>query len=263
MGTKARPKDMTEIESILEKNNEINYYDRWHPTSVGCFEKELSRGAFRGLGKEVRKNIAYSLQYLQFLQIEIEELHLHNIVDTLVKKSYIVTAMGIIEAILLHLVKSNGYQKKEAWSQETPIHTNVFKENGVKKKYIITQSIELAKPIEAEMDFEFLINKVQEKKLLNLNYQAFPLLKGLKRIRNKVHLQIVRYDNDTDYMSISIYDYWLMRTLLYLIIRNSVFDPVSLKTTCLSFIRPEDEQIERLKEHLKKKKEEKKNQEEI
>ena len=75
-----------------------------------------------------------------------------------------------------------------------------------------------------------------------------------------MHLQIVRYDNDTDYMSISIYDYWLMRALLYLILRNSVFDPVSSRTTCLSFIRPEDEQIERLKEHLKKKKEEKENQ---
>lgn len=97
MGTKSRPKDMTEIESILEKNNEINYYDRWHPTSVGCFEKELSRGAFRGLGKEVRKNIAYSLQYLQFLQIEIEELHLHNIVDTLVKNRILLQQWGLLK----------------------------------------------------------------------------------------------------------------------------------------------------------------------
>lgn len=255
MGTKSRPKDMAEIESILEKNNEINYYERWHPTPVGRFERELSRGAFKGLGKEVRKNIAYSLQYLEFLQLEIDELHLHNIVDTLVKKSYIITAMGIIEAVFLHLVKSNGYQKKEEWSQETPIHTNVFNEDGVHKKYIITPSIKLKKPIETEMDFEFLINKVQDKKLLNLNHQAFPMLKALKRIRNKVHLQIVRYENDTDYMSISIYDYWLMRTLLYLILRNKVFEPQ--KTTCLSFIRPKEEQIERLKEHLQRKQDEK------
>ena len=107
------------------------------------------------------------------------------------------------------------------------------------------------------MDFEFLINRVQEKKLLTLNHQAFPLLKALKRIRNKVHLQIVRYENDTDYMSITVCDYWLMRDLLFLILRNEVFEPRPFEKSCLAFIRPKDDQIKRVKEYLKKRREEK------
>lgn len=250
---------MANFESILKINKNTKYSKRWHPTPVSYFEQELSSGAFKGMKKEIRKNIAYSLQYLQFLQLELDELNLHSIVDTQIKKSYIVTAMGIIEAVFMHLVKSNGYQKKEEWMQDTPVHSNVFKENGIDKKYIVISSVKLSKPIDTEMDFEFLINKVQEKKLLNLNHQAFPMLKALKRIRNKVHLQIVRYENDTDYMSISVYDYWLMRILLFLILRNKVFEPKPFHLSCFAFIRPKDEQIEKVEQYLKNKQEEKNN----
>ena len=259
MATKSRPQGMSEIESLLLKN-EITYGDRWHPTPVHFFEKELSSGAFKGLSKEVRKNIAYSLQYLEFLQLELDEMDLHSIVTTQIRKSYIITAMGIIEAVFLHLVKSKGYAKKEEWQECSPIHTNVIREEEVDKKYIITPSIKLKTPIESEMDFEYLINKVQEKKLIKLSNNAFPYIKGLKRLRNKVHLQIVKHENDTDYTAISFYDLWLMKYILYVVLRNEVFEPD--KTTCLSFIKPSNDQIKELKEHLqklKKDKEDKKN----
>ena len=260
MPKQSRPRGMSDIESLISKND-ITYYDRWHPTSVGTFEKELSSGAFKGLSKEIRKNIAYSLQYLEFLQLELDEMNLHGVVTTHIQKTYIITAMGIIEAVFLHLVKSKGYAKKEDWQECSPIHTNVIREDGVDKKYIITPSIKLKSPIETEMDFEYLINKVQEKKLIKLSNNAFPYIKGLKRLRNKVHLQIVKHENDTDYTAISFYDLWLMKYLLYVILRNEVFEPD--KTTCLSFIKPSNDQIKELKEHLqklKKDKEDKKNE---
>ena len=219
------------------------------------FEKELSAGAFKGLSKEVRKNIAYSLQYLEFLQLELDEMDLHSIVTTQIQKSYIITAMGIVEAIFLHLVKSNGFANKEEWQECKPIHTNVTLENGEEKKYIITPVIKLKKPVDSEMDFEYLINRVQEKKLLKISNNVFPYIKGLKKIRNKVHLQIVKHENDTDYTAISFYDLWLMKYLLYVILRNEVFDPG--KTTCLSFIKPSNDQIQELKNHLKNIKKEK------
>ena len=64
MGTLSRPTNMTNLESILEKNTDVKYSERWHPTAVCRFESVFSRGAYIGMNKELRKNIAYSLQYL-------------------------------------------------------------------------------------------------------------------------------------------------------------------------------------------------------
>ena len=113
MAKKSRPKDMTDVESLLEKNTDIYYLDKWHPTPVSHYEKALSTDAFKGFGKETRKNIAYSIQYLEFIQKELDELHLHNIIEMQLMKTYIIAAMGIVEAIFLHLVRKSGFYKKE------------------------------------------------------------------------------------------------------------------------------------------------------
>ena len=188
-------------------------------------------------------------------------MDLHSIVTNQIQKSYIITSMSIIEAVFLHLVKSKGFAKKEEWQECKPFHTNVVHENGEEKKYIVTPSIKLKKPTEVEMDFEYLINKVQEKKLIKLSNDAFPYIKGLKRLRNKVHLQIVKHENDTDYTAISFYDLWLMKYVLYVILRNEVFEPG--KTTCLSFIKPTNAQIQELKRYLKELKKDKKEKQNI
>ena len=99
MGVLSRPKDMTDLESILEKNTDVKYSERWHPTAVVHFEAVLSRGSFIGMNKELRKNIAYSLQYLQFLQLEFEEIHWHDVIATQIIKTYIITAMSIVEGL--------------------------------------------------------------------------------------------------------------------------------------------------------------------
>lgn len=241
MGTLSRPADMTNLESILEKNTDVKYSERWHPTFVNQFEAVLSRGAFAGMNKELRKNIVYSLQYLEFLQMEFEEIHWHDVIATQIIKTYVITAMSIIEGIFHHIVISKGYQKKTDWKEiDTPRHTNVFSDNGVNKKYIITTQIKLSKPENVQMDFEFLIMKVQEKKLISLPGKSYPKLKALKRLRNKVHLHVVRYDNDTDYLGISYLDYLLARYFLYTILTDKTFSPQ--KNSSIDFIRLSDEQ---------------------
>ncbi len=236
MGILSRPKDMTDLESILEKNTDVKYSERWHPTAVTHFEAILSRGSYVGMNKELRKNIAYSLQYLQFLQLEFEEIHLHDVIATQIIKTYIITAMSIVEGVFHHIVISNGYQKKIDWKEiDTPRHTNVFRENNVDKKFIISTQMKLTKPENVQMDFEYLITKVQEKKLISLPGKSYPKLKALKRLRNKVHLHLLRYDNDTDYLGISYYDYLLARYFLYTILSDKTFAPK--KTSAIDFIK--------------------------
>ncbi len=250
MGTRERPEDMTNIESILEKNNNIKYNCRWHPTTVKEFEELLQKGAFEKMNREIRKNICYSLVYLQYIQLQLEELHLHNIVEKHLYKSYIITAMGIIEGIFYHLVKINSCQKTTEWEPQNPIHTNVVKENGIEMKYVITQEIKLEKPRDEQMDFEYLINKVQNKKLLSLPYQVYPQIKALKRLRNKVHLQIATQTYDTDYWNFERIDYILVRSILFLVITNQAF--AISKDSVLKFLKPEKDDIEKLKKHLKR-----------
>lgn len=243
-----RPEKMTDFESILEKNTNVNYSERWHPTPVSSFEYALSSGAFYGMSREVRKNIAYALQYLQFLQLQFDEIHLHDIIATHIIKTYIITAMGIIEAVFHHLIVYNGYQKKEKWEDiAKPVHTNVFFEDGEKKKYVISVEKELTTPRNVQMDFEYLINKVQEKKLLSISSKAFPYIKSLKRIRNKVHLHLIRYDNDTDYMGITYYDYLLVRHILYIILCDKKLDS---KKNYFKFICLNQTQIDKLSNHI-------------
>lgn len=240
-----RPANMTDLESFLEKNANIKYSERWHPTTISPFENILSQGAYVGMNKELRKNIVYSLQYLQFLQMELDEIHWHSSLKKQVIKTYVITAMGIVEGVFHHLIVSKGYQKKIDWKEiDTPRHTNVFREDGIDKKFIITTQIKLQKPENVKMDFEFLITKIQEKRIISLPGKSYPKLKALKSLRNKVHLHIVRYDNDTDFLSISEDDYLLARYFLYTILTDKIFKPN--KKSPLDFIKLSDEELDKV-----------------
>lgn len=255
MGTRSRPIDMTDFESILEKNNDVKYSEKWHPTSVLTFENALSNGYLNGMNKELRKNIAYSLQYLQYLQLQFDEIHLHKIILALLIKNYIITSMGIIEGLFYHLVKSNKQHLQDEWELERIIKGNTIKEDSIERKYEINVYKKRAKPIVRQMTFDQLINIVQNKKLISVYHSTYPYLRELKEMRNKVHLQIIKFDNDTDYMSIDYYDYLAMRSILYSVLVNNKFN-VSDKSI-FGFINLDNEEENVLNEHLRKRYEEK------
>ena len=254
MGTKTRPTEMTDIESILEKNTEVKYNERWHPTYVSVFENALSNGSLKGMNKELRKNIAYSLQYLQYIQLQFKEIHLHEIIATLLIKNYIITSMGIIEGLFYHLVKSNKYHIQDEWELEKTIKSNIIKEESEDRKYEISVYKKLSRPKDRQMTFDQLINTIQDKKLITVYHSTYPYLRELKTIRNKVHLQIVKYDNDTDYMSIDYYDYLAMRSILYSILVNKKFSV--LDKSIYEFINLDKVEEKVLYAHLKKRYEE-------
>ena len=104
--------------------------------------------------------------------------------------------------------------------------------------------MKLARPENVQMDFEYLITKVQEKRLISLPGKSYPKLKALKRLRNKVHLHVIRYDNDTDYLGISYFDYLLARYFLHTILTDKIFSPQ--KNSPVDFIKLSDEQTKRV-----------------
>ena len=110
----------------------------------------------------------------------------------------------------------------------------------------------MTSPVPAQMDFEYLINKVQEKRLVRLSGKAYPYLKKLKRLRNKVHLHIAMTKEETDYNSIEYYDYLLARYILLAILSDEQFNPNP--RGAFDFLKLSKEQTRQLAEYLMKEK---------
>lgn len=241
-------KELSNIETLVEKNN-VNSFNRWSPTPVGNFEKALTQGDFRGMNYELRKNIAYSLQYLQYLQLQLDELRLHSVILTQLWKSYIIISMGIVEGLFYHLIKKSGNQTKTKWEETSRVSTNVYKEEGTNKKYEIVTYQELSSAKDARMDFESMIAKVRSKHLLKLSQAAYPYIKELKEIRNKVHLFISKEDYDTDFNKLTGVDYHLARYVLYKVLTDEVFIP-KLQGNIFDWLKLSKEEISDLSESL-------------
>lgn len=218
------PDEMSNMETLITQNR-IGGSQRWSPTPVKDFEAAMYVGAFRGMKYELRKNIIYSLQYLQYIQLQINELSLHSVITTQLYKSYIIIAMGIIEGIFYHLIKVNNKQKKEEWEEVLRASTNVMKVDNVDTKYEIITLKRILPARDARMDFESMIAKVRSHHLLKLPQKAYPYIKALKDIRNKVHLFISKTDNDTDYKRFSYDDYFIAQYSLYRVLTDEVFCP--------------------------------------
>ena len=102
------------IETLI-KSNKKKAEDRWYPTPVDNF-----RNGFIAMSSEVEgyhplvDNLAYNLQYIQFLDKEmkeLKELELSSVLYTMLVKTYVITGIGIIEGIFSYVIKTNGWWK--------------------------------------------------------------------------------------------------------------------------------------------------------
>lgn len=95
---------LTAFGTLIRENNIINA-DRWKPISVSQFETFVSQGSLCNMSRELKKNIVYSLQYIQYIELQLQELNLHSIITTMLYKNYIITGVSIIEGIFLSFIK--------------------------------------------------------------------------------------------------------------------------------------------------------------
>ena len=236
----------------LEKVNNIKLEDRWYPTAVTRFELLFGRGILDGMPKDLRKNIAYSLQYLEYLEIQVKELKLSSVIYVMIYKNYIITSMAIIEGIFNYILKATGNWKQKEWELVKTINSNpvnCFEEN-IKIETNIYKKID---KFNDSMDFESMIKKMETKKLLDIPHDAFPYIKRLKRLRNKVHIQINDYDGDNDWNTFQKIDYLWVKYILYTILTNKNFDNKAV-VFILDELKPSTEEIEDLRVDNKSKK---------
>lgn len=184
------------FETLLKANDSK---DRWYPTPIDTLKYSVKIDMSIENARALHSNIAYNLQYIEFLEKELEELNLSSVVYIMVAKNYVITSMSIIEGLFTNIVKSNDWWKTSDLESLGTTQANETKFGD--QKYIIkTELLKKVEPYNVQMNLDELI------KILNRHYSAlgvdhliYPALKRLKDLRNRVHLQKTEGNADHDY----------------------------------------------------------------
>lgn len=216
----------------------------WSPTLIDTWRRLLRRGVADDGTLRHRyafvSNIGYNLQYLQFLDYQRADVPLHATVYTQTLKSFVITGMGVVEAVCWYVLKKHGWNKTEQWERIADLKTSDFEEND--SQYRIVNSVERrsSRPIEVEMSLQWMIRQVEKRKLLGMDRQVYKDLNYLRGLRNKVHIHVVQHDTDTDWNSFNNNEFKLMKKALHGVLTSALFEPLEEEKRHLEFLRVEE-----------------------
>lgn len=184
------------FETLLESSSADN---RWYPTSIDIFKYSLKLDTNIENAQALRSNLAYNLQYIEFLEKELVELHLSNVLYTMLVKSYVITGMSILEGIFSNIIKSKGWWKT---SDLESLGTTQSNETNFSGESLIIKT-EILKKVDSYMIQMTLDEQIKvlgrHHEALSVDHLIYPALKRLKDLRNRVHLQKSEGNTDHDY----------------------------------------------------------------
>lgn len=208
--------------------------ERWYPQPVETLKNAI---LFESEKKKLyQSNFAYSMQYLEYIDKQLSDLKLTNVLLTMLYKSYIITGVSIIECIFTDILKSHGKWNTTEWQEIEKLTSNhkIFKDFD---NQVVKAEVHLFKQVdeyEMTMDFDSILKKMEKSHFLSLEHHDFPMMKHLRRLRNRVHLQAGENDYDHDYNSFNLDDYLLMKEILYRVLTCS---EICLNASCFEFLR--------------------------
>ncbi len=202
------------METLLRKND---VRDRWYPQSVESYKQSIKIPYNSDENKRLNSNFAYSMQYIEYIEKQLNELKLSDVILKMLFKSYIITGMGIIEMLFVYLLKSTGNWNKTEWEEYLTFTANPKEDRGdtIKSETKLFKKVQL---YERRMDLDSMIKKIEKKNLLTINHHVFPALKKLRELRNRVHLQLGEGAYDHDYNSIGFEEIQMMRRILFAVL---------------------------------------------
>ena len=215
---------------------------RWYPNTVSSLDSLLRTVIWAGTGVphsyEIRRNICYNLQYLEYLTETLKQLNLSNVLLTQTYKSFVVTGVGIFEAIFYYIIRHKNLHRQNEWELVKEVKTQPFKV-GTDTLRIDNQLLKRREaPAEEEMTFETILRKVEQHKLLGATTKFYARLHHLRKLRNKVHIHVVAEDFDTDWHSFHYKDFQLMKALLLEVFTGPVFAPGTEEKKLFTFLKP-------------------------
>lgn len=217
-------KTNTEIESLLRSNDIPKKY-RWYPFLVSELEADLSHGIFDRLNLTIKKNIAYSLQYLEYIDLQLSELQFSDSLYCMLYKNYIITAAAIVESVFYHILFYYKKLKYQLYGEPILHDVKTYKEGEKTFVKVEGHKEKLNSPKEAVQDFHFLIISVLEGNYLNITDSkvARSYISYCKELRKRVHLHLNQEAWTSDYHIFSHKEYALVRYVLYRILSDPLF----------------------------------------
>lgn len=212
---------MLPLETLI-KSKQVKTSDRWYPQSVNCYKFAINVLGDIDECKRLRSNFAYSMQYIEYIEKQLSELTLSDVIITMLYKSYIITSMSIIESLFVNLLHRTNNWNTTIWEEFSNIKANPKKIGSV-DILVETHLFRQVDEYNMRMDLDSMIKKVEKKNLLSIDHDVFPALKKLRELRNRVHLQIGDGPYDHDYNCFGFNEMQMMRRILYTILTSPEF----------------------------------------
>lgn len=186
------------------------------------------------------RNIAYSLQYIDYLLAELEQDDLRPTIHSQACKSVVVVGMGIVEALLWYFLRQANAAKTTQWEVAKQVTSPVFADNGRDHRIVNVIERKLPAPVLEEMTLDAMVKRAEARSLLgSLDHAVYGHLRTLRRLRNRVHIHSVQDDADTDWLSFTGKEVRLLLNALRSILSLGIFSPTPDRLDLLAFLDPE------------------------
>jgi len=213
----------------------------WYPVSVARLEALLEKAIQTGHGYQtayaLRKNIAYNLQYLEFLDRSLQDIKLSSVLTTQIWKLFIIVACGIVESLLHYLLIRRGLHSTTEWELKVVLPGNAKHVDEELLKADVHVSRKLTSPRLKQMTFDSMIQKARANRLLGANMALYETLDRMRDLRNKVHLQAIDQPNDTDWNAFHIEHLRQMYNVVHGAFTSTIFRPSGEELEYFAYLR--------------------------
>lgn len=200
---------------------------KWYPISVEKLDTLLNKLICRGCGYvnvyALRRNIAYNLQYLEFLDQCLSTLKLTEVLTTQIYKNFVCVGCGIMESLLEFLLIKHGFHKTTEWESVCTVtgQERKFKEKIIKIDSEIFEKLTIKKKV--DMPFDAMLKKAEAKKILGPDHDIYAKLQCLRKMRNRVHLHMIEEPTDTDWNAFKQSHLCSMAKVLHSVLTGPLF----------------------------------------
>lgn len=201
----------------------------WYPTSVANLDDLLVKAIKRGTGfvnvYALRRNIAYNLQYLEFLDRCLSDIKLSTVLTTQTHKIFIIVGCSVMESLLAYLLIKSGNYKMTQWELECVMPGQEKNVNEKRTRIDCYVYKKLTTKKREEMSFDVMIRKAESKKILGSDHSIYAKLQYLRGLRNKVHLHVIDEPTDTDWNAFQPRHLCAMAQVLHSVFTGPIFRP--------------------------------------
>ncbi|WP_031226736.1 hypothetical protein [Alcanivorax sp. P2S70] len=213
----------------------------WYPTSVHRLETYLGKLIEQGHGYvhvyQLKKDLAYNLQYMEFQDRVIQDIKLSSVLYTQSIKTIVLVGCSIIESILHFLILKNGHHTSIEWEEKITFKGNQKKLDGEDVRVDTVIYRKLPEKRLKHMTFDAMIKCAKSHRLFGSSKIIYEKLESMRKLRNRIHLQVTDDRPGTDWTTFDARNIDDAYLVLYSIMVSSLFSPNSEEKGYFSYLR--------------------------